>query len=63
MEAMEFEEIYEDFRPQILNYRSRRIGPDEAEDTARKVFARDKAAAIMKAAADALTEVWRADDD
>ncbi len=37
---MEFEEIYEDFQPKILNYLSRLIGPDEAEDTAQEVFAK-----------------------
>lgn len=37
---MEFEEIYEDFQPKILNYLARLIGPNEAEDTAQEVFAR-----------------------
>jgi RNA polymerase sigma-70 factor (ECF subfamily) len=37
---MKFEEIYEEFQPKILNYLSRLIGPNEAEDTAQEVFAR-----------------------
>jgi RNA polymerase sigma-70 factor (ECF subfamily) len=37
---MEFEEIYEEFRPKILNYLARLMGPDEAEDLAQVVFAK-----------------------
>ena len=37
---MEFEEIYEEFHPKILNYISRLMGPNEAEDTAQVVFAK-----------------------
>ena len=37
---MKFEEIYEDFQPKILNYLSRLIGPNEAEDCAQEVFAK-----------------------
>ena len=35
---MEFEEIYEEFHPKILNYLARLMGPNEAEDTAQVVF-------------------------
>ena len=61
MRQMKFEEIYEEFQPKILNYLARLIGPDETEDTAQEVFARDKPAAIMKEAADALTGLQLAD--
>ena len=37
---MEFEEIYEEFHPKILNYLARLMGPNEAEDTAQVVFAK-----------------------
>ena len=37
---MEFEEIYEEFHPKILNYIARLMGPSEAEDTAQVVFAK-----------------------
>ena len=37
---MEFEKIYADFQPKILNYLSRLIGPGEAEDVAQEVFAK-----------------------
>ena len=37
---MEFEEIYEEFHPKILNYLARLMGPNEAEDTAQIVFAK-----------------------
>jgi len=37
---MEFEEIYEEFHPKILNYLSRLMGPNEAEDTTQVVFAK-----------------------
>lgn len=37
---MEFEEIFEEFQPKILNYLARLIGPSEAEDTAQEVFAK-----------------------
>ena len=37
---MEFEEIYEEFQPKILNYLARLMGPNEAEDMAQVVFAK-----------------------
>ncbi|MEE4261407.1 MAG: RNA polymerase sigma factor [Desulfobacteraceae bacterium] len=37
---MEFDEIYEEFQPKILNYLARLVGPNEAEDMAQVVFAR-----------------------
>jgi RNA polymerase sigma-70 factor (ECF subfamily) len=37
---MEFEEIYKEFQPKILNYLSRLVGPNEAEDMAQVVFAK-----------------------
>jgi RNA polymerase sigma-70 factor (ECF subfamily) len=35
---VEFEKIYEEFQPKILNYLSRLMGPSEAEDIAQEVF-------------------------
>jgi len=40
LEEMEFEEIYEEFQPKILNYLAQLMGPDEAEDMAQEVFAK-----------------------
>ena len=37
---MEFEEIYAEFQPKILNYLERLTGPNEAEDLAQVVFAK-----------------------
>jgi len=37
---VELEKIYEEFQPKILNYLSRLIGPNEAEDIAQEVFAK-----------------------
>lgn len=35
---MDFNEIYEEFQPKILNYLSRLLGDQEAEDTVQEVF-------------------------
>ena len=37
---MKFEEIYAEFQPKILNYLTRLVGPNEAEDMAQGVFAK-----------------------
>jgi len=37
---MDFNEIYEEFQPKILNYLSRLLGDQEAEDTVQEVFAK-----------------------
>ena len=37
---MEFEEIYKEFQPKIINYLARLMGPNEAEDMAQVVFAK-----------------------
>jgi RNA polymerase sigma-70 factor (ECF subfamily) len=36
--AMEFDALYGTFRPRILRYLARLIGPDQAEDVAQEVF-------------------------
>jgi RNA polymerase sigma-70 factor (ECF subfamily) len=57
---MEFEEIYEEFQPKILNYLARLMGPNEAEDMAQVVFAKvSRGLASFKSQSKLSTWVYR----